>query len=495
MNLQEIEKKIEEYDFPVFPQMLVQVKNVTSDESASAQDLAEIILKDPALTSKILSVANSAYYGFYGKVSTITQAIVVLGFESVKNIALGITVYNTLSNYIKAPSIKQFWEHSLATGVCAELLAEKLGHAPTEEALVGGLIHDVGKLILVQFYPEEYSEVERIVVEHDAYYHVVETSILGVSHCEVGRLMVRKWGLPDVLLNVVSDHHKKDWGVSALTDIIAFSDFMIQALAANRGPDDIEQLINMGATVLNLKKETITVMTQLLAERLDEYCRIFEIRIDNLMAYTTMVEEEYARLKKSSTSKQISRKEEETSILSEVSKSMIQGRPPEEIHQMLLEGIIRIEGAEVAVLLTVDPSGERLCGKLGLGKQAMEFCAEASYALDDEDSALARAVSTKHWQFLDRPEEDGPPAGPVSELLGALQVASIYVFPLYMQEKSLGVFVVGWRTSQQIRQDSELQTLGLFANQAALVLGTAVAADQKKTKTKPRRSSLLLDLD
>ena len=161
MNLKQIERKIEEFGFPVFPQMLVQVQKVASDEHSSAQDLAEIILKDQSLTSKILSVSNSAYYGFYGKVSTITQSIVVLGFDSVKNIALGLAVHNSLSSFMNDPSIKQFWEHSLATGVCAELLAEKMGYTPSEEALVGGLIHDVGKLLLFQFYPEEYAEVEK----------------------------------------------------------------------------------------------------------------------------------------------------------------------------------------------------------------------------------------------------------------------------------------------------------------------------------------------
>ncbi len=159
MNLREIEKKIEEFNLPVFPQMLVQVKKVSSDEYSSAQDLAEIILRDQALTLKILSIANSSFYGFYGKVSTITQAIIVLGFESVKNITFGITAYNNLSAFVKESVVKQFWEHSLATGVCAELIAEKMGYSPSEEALVAGLLHDVGKILLLHLYPEQYREV------------------------------------------------------------------------------------------------------------------------------------------------------------------------------------------------------------------------------------------------------------------------------------------------------------------------------------------------
>ena len=496
MNLKQIERKVEQFGFPVFPQMLVQVQKVTSDEHSSAKDLSEIILKDQSLTSKILSVSNSAYYGFYGKVSTITQSIVVLGFDSVKNIALGLTFHNSVASFINDPSIKQFWEHSLATGVCAELLAEKIGYTPSEEALVGGLIHDVGKLLLFQFYPEEYAEVERVLSEHEeAYSHIVESSILGVTHCMVGEILAKKWGLPASLTGAISDHHRKAWGANMLTDIIAFSDFMIQTLPSGKRNEKLDQLINTGSTVLNLKKESINAVMQILAERLEEYSKIFEIRVDNLMAYTTMVEEEYVKLKKSTVSKKLSKKEEEMDILSEVSNAMISGRPTDEILQMLLEGIIRMEGADTAILLTADHEKSLIKGKMGLGKNASRFCSTFSLALTDDASTIVQAVLSGQRQCFEKPGGDQLPSTPDQEILSELELASAYVIPLSIKEKTLGALMVAWDKAQAERPEEAIQTLLLFSNQASLILKTSAEGKQGKAEAKRKRSSLPLDLD
>jgi len=495
MNLQQIEKKIDGFTLPVFPQMLVQMKKVTSNEHASVKDLAEIILKDQSLTSKILSVANSAYYGFYAKVSTITQAIIVLGFESVKNIALGLSVYNGLSSFVKTPSIQQFWEHSLATGVCAELLAEKLGYSPSEEALVAGLIHDVGKLLLVHLCPEEYREVEKVIAEHNAYSYVVEASLLGVTHAQAGELLTRKWGLPGSLTDVVAQHHKKEWGSSILTDIVAFSDFMIDVLASGKEPSRVEQLINMGSSVLNLKKESINNVIQVLAERLDEYSRIFEIRIENLMAYTTMVEEEYARLKKSTLAKDLSKQEEDLSIIAEISNALISGRPQDEILQMVMEGIIRIEGADVVFLSVVDHEHSMIRARFGLGRNVMEYSLGFSCSLQETKSIITQAISAGETRRYEK-QRQGEDTGFVEDaLLTRLGVNVACIVPLTMQQKKIGALILGWEADRPVRDENEMRIISMFANQASLVLGTMSAHDADRNKPKRKRSNLLLDLD
>lgn len=496
MNLKQIEKKIDRFNFQVFPQMLVQVHKVTSDESSSAQDLADIVLKDQALTTKILSIANSAYYGFYGKISTITQAIVVLGFASVKNIAFGLIAYNSLSKLIKEPLLKNFWEHSLATGVCAELLAEKIGYQPTEEALVGGLIHDVGKLMMVQFYPDEYGEVERIMNEQpDAYSHVVETSILGVNHCEVGRLLARKWGLPGPLQQVIADHHKKNWGQDTLTDIVGFSDFVIGELPDSSDGERLERLINMGASVLSLKKESIQNVLQILAERLEEYCRIFEIPIENLTAYTTMMQQEYERLKKSPESKTLSRKEEEVSILSEISNAMLSGQSEDDILQMVLEGVIRINGAGAAILFAVDREHAALRGRKGLGRSAAGITAAFAFSLSDAGSPIVRALNAGQPITIARPEGGGLPAAPEQEILAELGAGWAEAIPLRVKDSPVGLMLVAWEGERSGAHPPDHQSLSLFANQAALALSRIDQEEPAAEQPKKKRSSLLLDLD
>ena len=497
MDIKQLENKIDEFSLPVFPRMLVQVTKVSSDEYASTQDLAEIILKDQSLTSKILAIANSAFYGFYRQVSTITQAIIVLGFESVKNITFGITAYNSLSSFSSKSCLTQFWEHSFATGLCAELLAEKMGYTPSEEAFVAGLLHDVGKILLSQIYPEQYQEVVKLMLEHDAYSHVVESSILGVNHCTVGEMMAKKWGLPLSLQASIRDHHKKAWGANTLTDIVSFSDFIIQSLSLDRKTKKFEQLVNLGSTELNLKPDSIKAVVQTLAERLDEYSTIFEIRLDNLLDYTAMIEQECAKLKKSSTSKALSKKEEEMSILTEISTAMIKGRPQKEILQMVLEGLIRLEEVDKAIVFATNTEKSIIRGKLGLGENAAEFCSAFSMSLNKNLNLIVRAVQLGEKQVIKKHEAGTQQTTqPGDDILSELGVSSACIIPLSIREKNLGALMVAWKKAKTSWGEELFQTLSLFANQASLLLGMQEEGNhQKETVSNRKRSSLLLDID
>lgn len=491
-SLSEIERHIKKCTFPALPQVLVQMRRITDDETTTARDLADIILKDQALTAKILSAANSAYYGFYGNVSTVTQAIVALGFDSVKNIALSLAAYGTISAWVRDPCVKQFWEHSLATGVCAELLAEKIGYTPTEEALVAGLVHDVGKLLLVQLYPDQYAEVARVLNEQpDAYSHTVETSILGVTHAEVGRLLVRAWGFPAVLADVVADHHKKHWGRHQLTDIVGFSDFMIAVLPRTRGTDQLERMILLGSSVLNLKKESIAGVTQALADRLEAYSRIFDIRIENLMAYTTMMEQECDRIKKSA-DRQLRQRDDQMAILTEISQAMVAGQSQKAVLQMIVEGVMRSEEAAAAILFTRAGDHAALRGSLGLGKNAMYVAATYTVALPEAESSLADAVRSGAFRFA-RDGADLPLAD--RELLAELDVSCFCAIPLPGPDHAPGVILVAWDSARDEPDQASRQRLMLFANQAVLALRRDTAAKQDRTGTERKRSTLMLDVD
>lgn len=496
MKREQIQKKIDQFNFPVFPHMLVEVRKVTADEHSSARDLAETILKDQSLTTKTLHIANSAYYGFYGNISTVTQAIVALGFDSVKNITFGLMAYHTLSTLVDEGLIRRFWEHSLATGVCAELLAEKIGHQPTEEALVAGLIHDVGKLLLVQMYPEEYAEVDLVMKDHELYSYTAEASILGITHAEVGRMMAEKWGLPKTLTDVISRHHQKGWGREQLTDIVSFADFMMQVLPAAGEQDKLERLIHMGSSVLNLKKESIHAVVQVLSERLEEYSRIFEIEVENIGDYSVeKAGETGVPQQKASLTAELPQKDFDVAVLSDISKAMLAGRPQNVIFQMVIEGILRLENADAVMLFLRDKTGKHLSGRMGMGKNAMGLCSVCKIPVISSGSVLARVFHSGRSEFLSAAPEPGDCTAVEQTLFSELEVQSAWLIPLTSRREKMGMLFISWDHPQSPRTGKQMETIQLFANQIALAIVTSRDAEAEDSVTQSRRSRLQLDLD
>ncbi|MBE0618894.1 MAG: HDOD domain-containing protein, partial [Proteobacteria bacterium] len=182
---------------------------MAADPKADASDLAEVILKDQAMAMKVLRIANSAQYALCPqRVTTISRAVVLLGFESVRAIALGLGAYNLLSTLERGGKVhERFWRESIANAVACQGLAELVGLRVPEEAFVAGLLHDVGKLILAAHDPEASQRIHGQGAEGPALL-AAETRAFGVNHAEVAGELARRWELPPVLQGALASHHR-----------------------------------------------------------------------------------------------------------------------------------------------------------------------------------------------------------------------------------------------------------------------------------------------
>ena len=140
-------------DLPTLPAVVAKVMKAVSNPMATAGDLNGIISTDQALTSKVLRLANSAYYGFPQEITNITQAVTILGFNTIRNLALSVSVHKMLfaSREKELFSHRDFWKHSVATAVAAKMLANQTGYKSEENAFTAGLMHDIGKNVFDQF--------------------------------------------------------------------------------------------------------------------------------------------------------------------------------------------------------------------------------------------------------------------------------------------------------------------------------------------------------
>jgi putative nucleotidyltransferase with HDIG domain len=191
------------------------ILDVTSGKSSSAGDLATLIGSDPALSAGIISVVNSPYFGFAKKVSSVSHAVTVMGFQEVQNIVLSISVIK-LFDQKGFDFIEKLWRHSFAVGVGSRMLAAHLKLKIEGKYFVAGLLHDIGKIFLSQYLPDKFKEMHAILERGDSKitYHALEEGFWGISHAEIGRKLLEFWGFPEDIKDAVAWHHEPSRALS-----------------------------------------------------------------------------------------------------------------------------------------------------------------------------------------------------------------------------------------------------------------------------------------
>ncbi|HMK42642.1 MAG TPA: HDOD domain-containing protein [Dissulfurispiraceae bacterium] len=229
---EEILEKIilETVDIPSLPPIAMKVLQLINDDYSSIKELEKIIGRDQAFSARLLRIANSPYYGRDRSINTISTGILIIGFNTMKSLVVAASLKDLHRKF--GLFEQRLWEHSLGVSIAASILANETQMLSAEEAMVGGLIHDVGKTILNNSMPESYAVIVERVYESGAQFHEVELEMLGFTHCNVGGLIARKWKLPEALEAAAEMHHTTDFsgvsdkGLEKLCKVITVADAM-----------------------------------------------------------------------------------------------------------------------------------------------------------------------------------------------------------------------------------------------------------------------------
>lgn len=254
---------------PTLPTVLEKINNLLKNPQTSAEEIGKAITTDQALASKVLKLVNSAFYGFPGRISTITHAVVILGFSTIKNIVLTASIFDSFKNnksQFATFNMEKFWLHSIACGACAQTLAKYIGNKDKEECFIAGLIHDLGKIVICQYLPDEFKTVIEYIHKNNSLFYDSEKEIFDATHQEVGGFIAESWNLPPNLQYAVKYHHapspNENYYIS--TAIVHFADILVRALDYGNSGDNkipcIEEHV-WNTFRLNEKK-----LTQLLKE-------------------------------------------------------------------------------------------------------------------------------------------------------------------------------------------------------------------------------------
>jgi len=230
-----IEKLSSIPDLPTLPQVATRLQAEISSPNASAGTISEIIREDPAISIKVLRVSNSPLYGLGKKVTDIRDAVRILGFKEVYNIVLSMSTLNLFKGASHI-NYKDFWNHSLSVAFATKAIVDFTGkNSPAIEAaklsdlFIAGLLHDIGILVLDQYLPHTYDTVRKAMTQMDDLpLYGLEYECLGISHGEVGEIVLKRWNIPGHITDAVAFHHNPEEvrANKELTEIVHIADFI-----------------------------------------------------------------------------------------------------------------------------------------------------------------------------------------------------------------------------------------------------------------------------
>ena len=234
MTRKDLLKKIEGISsLPTLPVVVMEINRVLQDYNSSVQRLVELLEKDQSLVLKILKLVNSSFFGFKSKVSSLRHAVTLLGYNTIQSAVVSIAVVDTLSmeNRLKGFEIDQFWEHSVRVAVLSKYLAGKTRLAPAEDAFTAGLLHDIGKVILANFFPEILVPIINAMQNNALPFSDAEKAQDVVPHGHIGGILAQRWMLPETLVKAIRYHHSGSEPQPQLTVLVNLSDALVHRMA------------------------------------------------------------------------------------------------------------------------------------------------------------------------------------------------------------------------------------------------------------------------
>ncbi len=220
---------------PALPTLTAKLLELVDKPRSSSQNVSRLIEKDQVLTARLLKLANSAFYGFPRKVATIQHAVVLLGFNSVRELCLSFSLFDVFKDKtaVRVLDMARFWQHALAVGVAAKRIANRVHPESAGEAFVAGLLHDIGKVVLSQYFPNEFNTIRQNLNSPGLRRAIdIEEATIGTNHAQVGSWLLERWNLPIKLVEAVAMHHCSELSVDGnnLALLVQIADFWAHRL-------------------------------------------------------------------------------------------------------------------------------------------------------------------------------------------------------------------------------------------------------------------------
>ncbi|MDY6971043.1 MAG: HDOD domain-containing protein [Thermodesulfobacteriota bacterium] len=267
-------------DLPTLPTIAVEVNSMLQDYDTSITKLSETIKKDQAIIPRILKLVNSSFYGFQSKVSDIGRAIVLLGFNTVRNAIVTISIIDAFSRKggLAGFNITDFWTHSVAVAVTSRHLAHRARLQSPEDYFTGGLLHDIGKIVLLQYFQDLFEKVWISARENNLSFYDAEKEEIRITHARIGAHLAKKWQLPEPLVDTIRYHHAVNKTAKDLNllMIVHVADIIVNSIMTDSKDDiDSSAIDPEAARTMKSQLETVSTWFPEVSEEIQSACRFF----------------------------------------------------------------------------------------------------------------------------------------------------------------------------------------------------------------------------
>ena len=269
-------------DLPAAPAVVSTAMGLTEDVQSNVADISRTLSLDQSLTAKVLKLSNSPYYGQRKKVETLNEAILVLGFSAVRSIIVATYTHNMFVSDSTVDAGNKLWRHSLSTAIAGRQIAGKVGYRDREGVFITALLHDVGKLVMLEKLPGWYAEIIKEVEQNNESFRRVESRVLRFNHCDVAAVLLAGWLFPGNLIEAISMHHRPSSsqnsdGVIPMAQIVNLANYMAKNLGVGFDDKRVECLSELkSAQAMQLDDEALEELFEELREQYQTEIRILE---------------------------------------------------------------------------------------------------------------------------------------------------------------------------------------------------------------------------
>jgi len=460
---------------PTLPHILLRIMEVCDQEDTQFRELSQLIDKDPALSSKILSLVNSTRYGLPNKVRSIEQALPLIGMEAVKNAAICASIHQVFAKMEGGAlfNLKSFWKHSLTCAGLAKLIAQRIRYPNPEEAFLAGLIHDLGKLVLWVNLPREYAALLRRIKEQPGGL-LLEEAKLGATHSEVGGWLIRKWNLNSLLADAVSFHHEPLHRMVQSFPLVKIV-YAANALCSSQELPAGERMRVLDALFGLSQEETDSLSGQ--AEMLvGDTAKALGIEING--------REEAERMGKQDHQAQetLSQAVKDLSLVLGALQGLSQATGENELIRVLYQGMDILLGLKRVVFFRYDGKRDLLVMKGFSDNHTVSSAEDLVLPVAQSASLLAESLLQNKPCNSFNPAPGSSPSLLDEQIKHFLKQEGIFCLPLSAYKKRIGVLVIGLPRGELQGLLKKEKLVSLLAHQSALALyGEELRQNQLQT--------------
>lgn len=477
-------------DLPAFSQHVVEINQKLSSLQAinfsSSGELANIILKDISLTNKLLKVVNSSLYGnLSGKVTTISRAVFLLGAEKVRMAAASVMVMDHLQNKSQAADLKDAALTSFFSSVMARDIAQKMMFHATEEVFICTLLHNLGKHMVICYFPEEYNEIKKIIAETGNDEQSVSKTVLGVSYSDLGKGISKSWGFPENIINsmnVITDRETKaaENEFDVFKSIANYANELCRIASHDEGTKREEALQTVfekyRLTVSFPVDRTINLIEDA-ASNIDQFAEMFKIEKSKsplLQRLASYGQEKALREKSSESSmpdasleatkaphtvstKILSREEEQVIMLKgcleEINDMLCTESSISDAIYMIMETMYRGFEFNRVLLCMIDQSHTKMAARFGFGENIDTLRRSFEFKITRSSDFFNLAVMRMKDFVVDDSHATGVRGNLPGWYLNIINAQSFLIYPLIIKEKCIGLLYADKNTSRILTSD------------------------------------------